>query len=82
MSIIKTLKHEMSYDAETKRAIFNARNKTRLAPTQDPFPERMLDVAAGSDIEDNTLELGPTDTIDNTTLEMNSGTIEEHTLIL
>lgn len=82
MPNIKTLKHEMEYDASTKQAVFNGRNKTRLAPTQDPFPERMLAIAAGSDIEDNTVVLGPSDNIDNNTLEMSSGSIEEHTLVL
>ena len=82
MSVIKTLKHEMSYDTETKQAIFNDRNKTRLAPTQEPFSPRMLSVEQGSDIEGNTINLGPSDNVDDATIEMSSGSIEEHTLNL
>lgn len=47
MPIIKTLKHEMSYDTETKRAIFNSRNKTGSMPTQDAFPKRLLSISQG-----------------------------------
>lgn len=81
MSNIKTLKHEMEYDTSTKRAIFNGRNKTRLAPTQDPFPERLLSTKESS-IDNNTIDVGTLDVIENHTLEMSSGSIEGHTLIL
>lgn len=42
MAILKTQKHEMTYDSDTKQAIFGNRVKTAYMPKTDPFPARML----------------------------------------
>ena len=43
---------------------------------------RLLSISAGSDIDGNEVVLGPTDNVEETTLVMNSGSIDEHTLVL
>ena len=80
MAIVKTLKHELEYDTETGQAIFNGRNKTAKSPVHKSFPERLIFNSVSSKIEENTLELSPLDEIENTTLNLGSGKIVEHTL--
>lgn len=84
MPVINTLKHEMSYDTTSKRAIFNARNKTGSMPKQDAFPKRLLSLAEGSEsyIDGHTLVLGLQDDVDAPTIDMKTCSIEEHTLDL